>query len=112
MVQVSFGLTVGLADLLPPVCSMPDTTRNNCPLLRRSFGRGQWRSTRKPRLQSLAVNNNDPTPASLNYARLFELTGDQSNRRPPHPQHLRKELLGQGEDIGIDPIPSLEQPTG
>jgi hypothetical protein len=62
--------------------------------------------------ESLAVNNNDPTPTILNDARLFELAGYQRNRCPPYPQPLRKELLGQRKDVTIDPIPGLEQPTG
>src|SRR5664279_1716720 len=36
----------------------------------------------------------DPTSAIFNDARLFELAGYQSHRRPPDPEHLRQELLG------------------
>jgi hypothetical protein len=59
-------------------------------------------NTRMPRLRILALNNNDPTSTILNDARLFELAGYQSNRRPPYSQHLRKELLGQKKDVTID----------
>ena len=62
--------------------------------------------------ESFAVNNYDPAPTISNDARVFELVGHQSNRRPLYSQHLREEFLGQRKDVGIDPIPGLEQPTG
>ena len=62
--------------------------------------------------QTLAGGCSAPAPAILNDARLFKLASHQSNRRPPDPEHLRKKFLGQRKDIGIDPIPGLEQPTG
>jgi hypothetical protein len=62
--------------------------------------------------EPLAVNNNDPAPAILDETRLLKLASHQSNGGPPDPEHLRQKFLGQRKDIGIDPIPGLEQPTG
>jgi len=56
--------------------------------------------------------HNDPPPASLDESRLLELTGHQSHRCAPDPEHLRKKFLGQRKAVSVDPIPGLEQPAG
>ena len=98
-----------------PVCSMPDTIRNKCSILRQrdvhlvaDNGVALARNVFEP----FAVHYNDPAPTIFNDARLFELAGHQSHRRPPDPEHLRQELLGQRKDVSVDPIPGLEQPAG
>lgn len=63
-------------------------------------------------LEPFAVKHNDPAPTSLNETRLFELASHECHLRPPDPEHLREELLGQREDITLNPIPGLEKPTG
>src|SRR5580704_13561560 len=101
----------------PPVCSMPDTI----PTQSKIFDLRQCAvhlvadsgvTLARHVFETLAVDNNDPAPAILNETRLFKLASHQSDRRPPDAEHLRKKFLGQRKDIGIDPIPGLEQPTG
>ena len=64
-----------------------------------------------PRLRAPCGQAQRSGPGDLDDARLFELTSHQSHRRPPDPEHLRQELLGQRKDVSVDPIPGLEQPA-
>ncbi len=98
-----------------PVCSMPDTIRNKCPIL----GQCDFHLVADNAIalacnvfEPFAVHYNNPAPTIFNDARLLELAGDESHRRSPDPEHLRQEFLGQRKDVSVDPIPSLEQPLG
>ncbi len=51
-------------------------------------------------------------PAIFNDARLFELAGYQSHRRPPDPEHLRQELLGLMEGRSTPPSAEPEPKAG
>src|SRR5215213_6724870 len=62
------------------------------------------------RVQAVTVQDGDAAPAVADQSGLLEGTGALGDRGPAGAEHLGKEVLGDLEAVGADPVMGLRQP--
>ena len=62
------------------------------------------------RFEPRPVNLDQTPPIGSDRARRAELANDMRHRRSPHAEEFRERLLGQRQDVTVNPIVDVQQP--